>query len=82
LPFTEGTVHGDAGSGFKSAAALSFRAGLSPRLPVSSVSRQCAGRALYERRGWHDEGPVDYTASSENGPMSVPCERYTKRVRS
>ena len=110
-------LRGDEGSCFKGAAALSFRAGLSPRLPVSSVKSRLSdsigfrgkrpvipndgsarerphedrlavvagnarARAFYERCGWRDAGPVDYTASSENGPVSVPCQRYAKRVQS
>ena len=35
-------------------------------------------RAFYERAGWHDEGPFDYTAAAEDGPITVPCRRYTK----
>jgi DNA/RNA-binding domain of Phe-tRNA-synthetase-like protein/GNAT superfamily N-acetyltransferase len=37
-------------------------------------------RAFYERAGWRNEGPFDYTATSEGGPIVVPCHRYTKVV--
>ncbi len=35
-------------------------------------------RAFYERMGWRDEGPFDYAAAAEDGPIAVPCHRYTK----
>jgi ribosomal protein S18 acetylase RimI-like enzyme len=37
-------------------------------------------RAFYERAGWQDEGPFEYAAASENGPIAVPCRRYTKQM--
>jgi ribosomal protein S18 acetylase RimI-like enzyme len=37
-------------------------------------------RRFYERQGWTDEGPFDYTASTPTGPIPVPCHRYTKPV--
>jgi DNA/RNA-binding domain of Phe-tRNA-synthetase-like protein/RimJ/RimL family protein N-acetyltransferase len=37
-------------------------------------------RAFYERAGWRDDGPFDYTAAGEGGPIVVPCHRYTKAV--
>jgi ribosomal protein S18 acetylase RimI-like enzyme len=37
-------------------------------------------RRFYERRGWTDEGLFDYPAASEDGPIPVPCHRYTKLV--
>jgi ribosomal protein S18 acetylase RimI-like enzyme len=37
-------------------------------------------RAFYERAGWRDEGPFDYPAAGDDGPIAVPCRRYTKDV--
>jgi GNAT superfamily N-acetyltransferase len=37
-------------------------------------------RRFYERRGWADKGPFDYPADGPDGPIAVPCHRYTKRV--
>ena len=37
-------------------------------------------RHFYERRGWSDEGAFAYPAPGPDGPIDVPCHRYTKRV--
>jgi GNAT superfamily N-acetyltransferase len=37
-------------------------------------------RAFYERAGWDDEGRFDYLAGSAEGPITVPCHRYTRAV--
>jgi GNAT superfamily N-acetyltransferase len=37
-------------------------------------------RRFYERSGWADSGAFDYPATTENGPIPVPCHRYTKKV--
>jgi ribosomal protein S18 acetylase RimI-like enzyme len=37
-------------------------------------------RRFYERSGWTDEGDFSYPASGPDGPIDVPCNRYTKRV--
>ena len=37
-------------------------------------------RRFYERSGWADAGAFDYPADTENGPIPVPCHRYTKQV--
>ena len=37
-------------------------------------------RRFYERSGWTDAGAFDYPADTENGPIPVPCHRYTKQV--
>ena len=34
-------------------------------------------RRFYERCGWIDEGPFEYTAATESGSTPVPCHRYT-----
>jgi ribosomal protein S18 acetylase RimI-like enzyme len=38
-------------------------------------------RAFYERRGWRDEGDVDYPAATATGTFVVTCRRYTRAVR-
>ncbi|WP_433161873.1 GNAT family N-acetyltransferase [Kribbella sp. CA-247076] len=37
-------------------------------------------RRFYERSGWTDAGAFDYPATTESGPIPVPCHRYTKAV--
>jgi hypothetical protein len=48
------------------------------------MARRVAGngraRRFYERDGWIDQGPIDYPAVSDRGPISVPSRRYVKRV--
>jgi ribosomal protein S18 acetylase RimI-like enzyme len=45
---------------------------------LAVVAGNGRARAFYERAGWLDEGPFDYAAAAEDGPISVPCRRYTK----
>jgi ribosomal protein S18 acetylase RimI-like enzyme len=37
-------------------------------------------RRFYERSGWTDGGAFDYPASTDSGPIPVPCHRYLKKV--
>ncbi|MFC3452340.1 GNAT family N-acetyltransferase [Amycolatopsis speibonae] len=39
-------------------------------------------RRFYERSGWVDEGLFDNLAFGFDGPISVPCHRYTKTLTS
>ena len=45
---------------------------------LAVVAGNARARAFYERAGWVDEGPFDYLAAAEDGPIAVPCWRYTK----
>jgi GNAT superfamily N-acetyltransferase len=45
---------------------------------LAVVAGNARARAFYERRGWHDDGPFDYAARAEAGPIPVPCRRYVK----
>ena len=45
---------------------------------LAVVAGNARARAFYERAGWSDEGPFDYAAAGEGGPIAVPCRRYTK----
>jgi GNAT superfamily N-acetyltransferase len=45
---------------------------------LAVVAGNARARAFYERAGWVDEGPFDYAAAAEDGPIVVPCRRYTK----
>ncbi|MCP9487243.1 MAG: GNAT family N-acetyltransferase [Gaiellaceae bacterium MAG52_C11] len=45
---------------------------------LAVVAGNARARAFYERNGWCDEGPFDYLAAAENGPIPVPSHRYTK----
>lgn len=47
---------------------------------LAVVPGNARARKFYERNGWTDEGAFDYTASSADGPVAVPCHRYVKRV--
>ena len=33
-----------------------------------------------ERMGWRDEGPIEYLAQGDDGPIAVPTHRYTKAL--
>lgn len=45
---------------------------------LAVVAGNARARAFYERAGWVDEGPFDYAAATEDGPVAVPCRCYTK----
>ena len=47
---------------------------------LAVVAGNARARAFYERKGWSDEGAFDYAAATEDGPVSVPCRRYVKRL--
>jgi GNAT superfamily N-acetyltransferase len=47
---------------------------------LAVVAGNTRARAFYERAGWSDEGPLDYPAATESGPVAVPCRRYIKPV--
>jgi DNA/RNA-binding domain of Phe-tRNA-synthetase-like protein/ribosomal protein S18 acetylase RimI-like enzyme len=47
---------------------------------LAVVAGNARARAFYERVGWRDEGPFDYTTVTQRGPIVVPCHRYTKVV--
>jgi len=47
---------------------------------LAVVAGNARARAFYERNGWRDEGPFDYLAAAEDGPIPVPSHRYTKLI--
>jgi GNAT superfamily N-acetyltransferase len=47
---------------------------------LAVVAGNARARAFYERAGWQDEGPFEYSAAAEDGPIGVPCQRYVKQV--
>jgi GNAT superfamily N-acetyltransferase len=47
---------------------------------LAVVAGNARARAFYERAGWRDAGSFEYAAAAEEGPISVPCQRYTKDV--
>jgi GNAT superfamily N-acetyltransferase len=47
---------------------------------LAVVAGNARARRFYERRGWIDQGPIDYPAASDRGPIPIPARRYTKRV--
>src|SRR5262245_61588071 len=47
---------------------------------LAVVPGNARARAFYEKAGWHDEGPFDYPAGTEIGPIAVRCHRYIKTV--
>ena len=48
---------------------------------LAVVAGNARARGFYERSGWTDEGPFDYPAAADSGPVLVPCHRYVKHVR-
>ncbi len=56
------------------------RANGHPEAWLAVVAGNARARSFYERSGWEDEGPFLYEAAAENGPIEVPCHRYTKHV--
>jgi GNAT superfamily N-acetyltransferase len=47
---------------------------------LAVVAGNARARAFYARSGWRDEGQFDYAAATAEGPILVPCHRYTKPV--
>jgi ribosomal protein S18 acetylase RimI-like enzyme len=47
---------------------------------LAVVAGNARARRFYERQGWADEGPFDHQAPGPDGPITVPCRRYTKPV--
>lgn len=47
---------------------------------LAVVAGNARARAFYERSGWRDDGPFDYAAAGDDGPITVPCHRYAKPV--
>jgi GNAT superfamily N-acetyltransferase len=47
---------------------------------LAVVAGNTRARRFYEHNGWQDEGLFDYPAATADGPISVPCHRYVKRV--
>jgi GNAT superfamily N-acetyltransferase len=47
---------------------------------LAVVAGNARARRFYERNGWVDEGLFEYSAGSEQGPITVPCHRYVKRL--
>jgi len=60
------------------AAEEQVRANGHDRAWLAVVAGNARARAFYEREGWRDEGPFDYTAEGPDGPIAVPCRRYVK----
>jgi GNAT superfamily N-acetyltransferase len=56
------------------------RAGGHDEAWLAVVAGNGRARRFYERSGWVDDGTFDYPAPHEDGPISVPCHRYVKRV--
>lgn len=55
-------------------------AGGHARAWLAVATGNARARRFYERCGWVDEGPFDYPAPGEDGPIPVPCHRYAKAV--
>ncbi|HSK89848.1 MAG TPA: GNAT family N-acetyltransferase [Euzebyales bacterium] len=45
---------------------------------LAVVAGNVRARAFYTRMGWHDEGPFEYAAHGDDGPITVPCHRYAR----
>lgn len=55
-------------------------AGGHARAWLAVVAGNTRARRFYERQGWADEGPFEYSAAGPDGPIAVPCRRYGKAV--
>lgn len=51
-----------------------------PTAWLAVVAENGRARRFYERRGWSDDGPFDYAAAGEDGPIPVAAHRYVKAV--
>lgn len=47
---------------------------------LAVVAENARARRFYERCGWIDDGGFQYAASTQDGPVDVPCRRYTKEL--
>jgi ribosomal protein S18 acetylase RimI-like enzyme len=47
---------------------------------LAVASGNARARRFYERSGWTDQGAFNYPATGPDGPIDVPCNRYTKPV--
>jgi len=45
---------------------------------LAVVAGNARARAFYSKRGWVDDGPIDYQAAGSGGPITVPCHRYSR----
>jgi GNAT superfamily N-acetyltransferase len=57
-----------------------IRAAGHPAAWLAVVPGNARARRFYERRGWADDGPFDYAAEGERGPIPVPSHRYVKQL--
>ena len=48
---------------------------------LAVVAGNARARRFYERRGWVDAGPFDYSAETDAGTFAVPALRYEKDLR-
>ena len=48
---------------------------------LAVVAGNVRARRFYERRGWVDAGPFDYSAETDEGTFTVPALRYEKGLR-
>lgn len=48
---------------------------------LAVVAGNVRARRFYERRGWVDAGPFDYSAETDAGTFMVPALRYEKDLR-
>lgn len=47
---------------------------------LAVVPGNARARAFYQRSGWRDEGPFEYSPPGPDGPIAVPCRRYAKSL--
>lgn len=47
---------------------------------LAVVAGNGPARRFYGKHAWVDEGRFDYRASGPEGPITVPCHRYTKAL--
>jgi GNAT superfamily N-acetyltransferase len=47
---------------------------------LAVASGNSRARRFYERSGWSDSGPLDYSAEIDSGHITVPTRRYQKQL--
>ena len=47
---------------------------------LAVVAGNARARRFYERSGWTDEGPFEYSAYGWDGPITVAAHRYVKAI--
>ncbi|MFC7533939.1 GNAT family N-acetyltransferase [Actinoplanes sp. GCM10030250] len=47
---------------------------------LAVASGNTRARRFYERMDWQDAGPIEYSAETATGSITVPCRRYERQL--